>query len=175
MTCSLATTLQSLRHPFLVVGYGNILHGDDAAGPQIAATIATWNMPNVRSLTRHHLMPELAESLAQVEYAIFIKAVWVSHPTMDVRIHLLDAVGSATTGSSVPCVEHGCDPRSLLALTQSIYGHCPQTWLLEVPAATFTPCGRLSALTELGITHALEEAEALIRCYSHPRRVLSHS
>src|SRR5947208_15429626 len=58
----------------LVVGYGNELRGDDAAGPRIAREVAAWGLPQVRTLAAHQLTPELAAELAHADAAIFVDA-----------------------------------------------------------------------------------------------------
>src|SRR5690242_2835552 len=59
---------------FVVIGYGNDIRGDDAAGPLAARAVAAWGAPGVRALAAHQLTPELAEALAAAELAIFVDA-----------------------------------------------------------------------------------------------------
>jgi hydrogenase maturation protease len=63
----------------LIIGYGNSLRSDDAAGIKVAETIATWQLPHVRSLAVHQLTPELAAELAAVELVIFVDACVFNH------------------------------------------------------------------------------------------------
>ncbi|MEO0534314.1 MAG: hypothetical protein AAF215_10670 [Cyanobacteria bacterium P01_A01_bin.123] len=49
-----------------------------------------------------------------------------------------------------------------MALTRSVYGHCPQAWWVEVPASDFTSAHNLSALAKRGGGNALQAIEALI-------------
>lgn len=165
MTCNLMATLKFLRQSsrFAVIGYGNQLRDDDAIGPLIAARIAQWNLPYVRTVTVHQLTPELAETLAAVDCAIFVDACRTSRLHADVRVTRLEPVGCETTGSSVPVLGHTSDPRSLLALTQSVYGRHPRAWWVEVPAEDFGVGDRLSSTAERGMADALEEIEGLIR------------
>ena len=60
--------------PFLVIGYGNELRGDDAAGPCVARGVADWGRPEVDGLAVHQLTPELAPALAGAEVVVFVDA-----------------------------------------------------------------------------------------------------
>ncbi len=39
----------------LVVGYGNSLRSDDGIGMRIAEIVASWHLPEVRSLSPHSI------------------------------------------------------------------------------------------------------------------------
>lgn len=167
MDSSPAIMKPALPYSILIIGYGNQLLCDDAIGPRIADEVAIWRIPNVRSLTVQQLTPELAEELAKTESVIFVDA-WRSNNVQTVRVTPIEAVGSETTGSTVPASGHTCDPRSLLALTHSVYGHHPQAWWVEVPAVEFAVGEHLSNTAEQGITEALEAIQDLIRTKLHP-------
>ena len=168
-TATASTATVKTRHcTFLIVGYGNEQHGDDAIGSHVANAIATWEVPNLRSLTVQQLTPELSESLANAEYVIFVDACRMNCPE-GVRFKPITARGSEPGGASIPALGHTCDPRSLLALTQSVYGRRPQAWWLEVPAEDFSLGKGLSAIAELGVARALEKIQFLICHYSPPK------
>jgi Ni,Fe-hydrogenase maturation factor len=93
--------------------------------------------------------------------AIFVDACRMGADA-GIRVQPLHACGSETTGSAVPGSGHGCDPCSLLALTQSVYGRCPQAWWLEVPAQNFTAGEALSETAQWGVSQELQEIAALI-------------
>src|ERR1043165_3956952 len=67
------STLNS-QLPLLVIGYGNELRGDDAAGPEVARSIAELQLPGVEVLVRPILTPELADNVAQAATVIFVDA-----------------------------------------------------------------------------------------------------
>lgn len=60
--------------PVWVVGYGNTLRGDDAAGVLAAEAIEALDLDGVEVLTCHQLTPEMAEKLATMQSVIFIDA-----------------------------------------------------------------------------------------------------
>jgi len=119
------------RPTILVVGYGD--QGvDEMTGPWLGDIIDDMNFPDVQVYNTAQLHPELTGQLALVDYVIFVTTCKLDTPE-NVRVTPLEPVGSETSGSSVPALGHSCDPRSLLALTQSVYGHHPQAWFVEVP------------------------------------------
>ena len=132
----------------LVIGYGNDLRGDDAAGPRAAAQIDAWALPGVDVRALHQLTPELAEPLAAADRAIFLDAHPVSSGP-DVRVHRLHP---AIPTARLP---HTCDPQALLALARTAFGRWPQAWWITIPAADFAFGAPLSPLTERGIADAL--------------------
>jgi hydrogenase maturation protease len=132
----------------MVIGYGNELRGDDGIGNKIANAIESWQLSTVKSLAVHQLTPEIAANLANTNLAIFVDACINSEP-LDIQITaLLPDTNNAING-------HIGDPRSLLALTQSLYGHCPSAWLVTVPGFNFEISDRISPLAEKGMAIAL--------------------
>ncbi len=57
----------------LVIGYGNPLRTDDAAGPEVARRLACVR-PDVEVMTPQQLVPELAASIARASTVVFIDA-----------------------------------------------------------------------------------------------------
>ncbi|AFZ59612.1 hydrogenase maturation protease [Anabaena cylindrica FACHB-243] len=132
----------------MVIGYGNELRGDDGIGKRIANAINSWHLLTVKSLAVHQLTPELAANLANADLAIFVDACIHCEP-LDVQVRSLSSRDSSTING------HTGDPRSLLALTESLYGHCPPAWLVTVPGVNFEISDRISPSAENGIAIAL--------------------
>lgn len=120
--------MSSVILKMLVIGYGNSLRSDDGLGPQIAAAVEAWQRPQVRGLSVHQLVPELAENLARTEAVIFVDAALSRSPDpLAVQLFSPGAV-------PLPCLGHIYTPELLLALTEQLYGRCPTAWCLQVPA-----------------------------------------
>ncbi|MCF4965959.1 hydrogenase maturation protease [Nostoc sp. CMAA1605] len=132
----------------MVIGYGNELRSDDGIGQQIANEIANWHLPSVKSLAIQQLTPDLAASLAKTDLAIFVDACL---PTDDWDVQIQPLSPSDDLDNSV----HICDPRSLLALTQALYGYSPTAWLVTIPGFNFEIGDRLSRIAEIGKSLAL--------------------
>ena len=106
------------------------------------------------------LQPELSAKLSTADYAIFVHAGWMK--TAEVKIEALDVCGLETAGSSTPGCGHSCSPCSLLALTHSVYGHQPQSWLVKVPDQYVETDHHLSGVAQQSIQNAVDKIEALI-------------
>ncbi|MBN2506110.1 MAG: hydrogenase maturation protease [Verrucomicrobia bacterium] len=164
---------QSPQHaPHCVVGYGSELRGDDALGPAVAAAVAAKQLPGVRVLTRHQLLPELAADLAQARRIVFVDAsarpeqhavqVRPLAPSPKPRPHPPvappPAVPSRPPG---PSLAHSLRPDDLLALTSALYGRWPPAWLVTVPAERFAWGAPLSARAEQALPAAVQAVCAL--------------
>lgn len=145
----------------IVVGYGNPNAGDDAVGQKVVARLKLLNLPHITACSVCQLTPELSGKLARTDVAIFVDACYRAQTNV-LRISPLEACGCETTGSVLPAAGHSCDPRSLLALTQSVYGHFPQAWWVEVPANDFVMGHPLSDLAEQGVENAIQAIQQLI-------------
>jgi hydrogenase maturation protease len=121
----------------LVIGYGNPLRGDDAAGWRVAAAAAAWEVPRVRAEAVQQLTPELAERLAPASLVVFVDARRASEGAA-VCLQRLEPTFSVTA------LGHTSDPRYLLALAQTVYGRSPPAWWVTVPATDFELRGTLS-------------------------------
>ncbi|MGA7932301.1 MAG: hydrogenase maturation protease [Kovacikia sp.] len=156
MDCHLAATLKSLHQSILVIGYGNPLRRDDGVGQQIAKQIATWNLPNVEAIAAHQLTPEVVESLARVDRAIFIDA-YRATADPEIQVKPVELARSGMTSG------HWCEPQVLLAMTQVLYDYHPQAWWVMVPGVNFELGDKLSPIAEQGMVAALAEVEHLIK------------
>jgi hydrogenase maturation protease len=143
------------RCKLLVIGYGNTLRSDDGAGVRVAEVIAARGLPGVVALAVHQLTPEVAERLAGAERAIFVDAR-LAEQGRDIAVTRLDS------SSSVRPAGHTNDPRALLALAQSVYGHTPQSWLITVPAVDLSLGENLSATAARGVEAAHERVLRMI-------------
>jgi hydrogenase maturation protease len=146
---------------FVVIGYGNPDKGDDAIGQKVVAQLQELKTPNLEAYSVNQLTPELSSKLARASVAIFVDACKLKN-TDTVQVKPLDACGTETTGSALPGFGHSCSPCSLLALTQSVYGHFPKAWWVEVPANDFTAGQPLSDLAEQGVDQALRTIASLM-------------
>jgi hydrogenase maturation protease len=132
----------------LVVGYGNELRGDDAAGPRAADRVASWRLPGVEVRALHQLVPELAEALAAASRAIFLDA----HPLSECPAVRVRRIQPTHTGSGFA---HTGQPHDLLALSRTAFGRWPDAWWVTIPAADFTLGAPLSPVAERGVADAL--------------------
>jgi hydrogenase maturation protease len=144
--------------PLLVIGYGNELRGDDAAGPRAAAAVDKLRLIRVRVLLRHQLTPELAEELAAAQAVIFVDATL--EPAPGVRVLPLEA--NLTPPSQPPAITHAASPSGLLALSRELYGRSPSGWIVSIPGQNFDFSELLSPLAETGVKLAVEQIRKLL-------------
>lgn len=147
-----------LESPILVIGYGSQLRSDDAVGPRVADAIEQMNLPGVAVISRHQLTPELAQAVSTAELVIFVDAADAS---LTERV-TVSPVELAATGE-FPA--HKCDPSSLLAVSDCVFGQSPTAWCVAVPCENFDIGEELSPLAIAGIGTATLEVERL--CRSH--------
>ncbi|MBE7502412.1 MAG: hydrogenase maturation protease [Verrucomicrobiales bacterium] len=116
--------------PVLIVGFGNPLRGDDAAGLRLIEALETAGRPaGVETLAVHQLTPELAERVAAARAVVFVDAACTEEPA---ALRLLEA-----PPFDGPPPGHHYSPASLLQLTRLTFGVLPPAWLLTLPAADF--------------------------------------
>jgi hydrogenase maturation protease len=144
------------RGPILVIGYGNVLRGDDAVGPQVAAAVARWGLPDVQALAVHQLTPELAEPLAAARLAVFVDAR-PARAGGAVNVQQLRPADSPAT------LGHTCDPHVLLALARALYGGHPPAWWVTLPGTNFELGEGLSPAATAGREAALGHITLLVR------------
>ena len=141
----------------LVIGYGNELRGDDAVGQRVARAVAAWDLPGVRALAVHQLTPELADDLAQADFAIFVDAYGADAGAASIHMRTVDALPLRSL------VWHTGEPRLLLALAKAVYNRSPCAWWITVPAIGFDYGAELTSVAQSGVDGALEGIHDLIR------------
>ena len=158
----------------VVIGYGNVLRGDDAAGPAVAEAIQAMAFPDVCVAIVPQLTPELAEVLADAEHVIFVDAC-VATPDATPGATVTVAPVAMTTAAEP--VGHIGDPGCLLALCHALHGSAPVAHVVMVPAVSFE-VGALSPVARQGCGLAVREIHALLqpacpslsRCIGSSRR-----
>lgn len=138
----------------LVIGYGNTLRSDDAAGPLVAGRVAALGIPGLRAMACPQLSPELAAELAEAVSVVFVDATTDATPEVE-----LVPLAPADTGA---VSSHAADPRALLAMARDLYGTAPAGWLLKVPAGNFAHGEDLSEVTRAGVDAAVDEIRTLV-------------
>ena len=139
----------------LVIGYGNTLRGDDAAGVKAAELIAQRH-PEFEYIYLHQLVPELIEKIGDYDIVFFIDAQKdITQPSVRLIAPSIEADQPRT---------HFISPESLLALSQQLYQRMPSNaYVIGIPASEFKFSEELSAQTTQGVTDCLAIVEQLIR------------
>lgn len=133
----------------LLIGYGNPLRGDDGAGCEVVGFLEREDLPGVTCIVSHQLTPDLAIRLSEAAYAYFIDAIPAGPDDSDLRVA---RIGPLATDAGVS--SHACSPESLLQLSASLYGSCPESTLIGIPASDFTLGQHISPATKVAALKA---------------------
>lgn len=144
---------------WLLIGYGSLLRCDDGVGQRIAAAVADWELPGVRSQSQHQLTPELAESLAEVDRVIFVDAS-LEGTQVEIR--------EVSPDSQPAVLGHSLTPALLLGMTKWLYDCCPRAWLISIPGEEFGLGEALSESVEEAMTQVLGRLQAWFTAASPP-------
>lgn len=116
--------------PVLIIGFGNPLRGDDAAGMRLIEVLEAAGQPaGVEVLAVHQLTPELAGRVAAARAVVFVDAACTEE--------LAAMRPLEVPPFTAPPLGHHYSPASLLQLTRLTFGVVPPAWLLTLPAADF--------------------------------------
>jgi hydrogenase maturation protease len=130
----------------LILGYGNPLRGDDAAGWEAGRLLAELEAGDqVEVHAFHQLTPEWAEPLSRCSRAIFIDASVQDAPGQ-VRCRRITPPG--TRGGAFT---HDFTPETLLGMAAALYGSCPEAFLISIGAESFEPGADLSPAVAQGL------------------------
>lgn len=146
----------------VVVGVGNDLRGDDAAGRWVADRLAAaGHGDDVLVVSQHQLTPELVTELAPCRYVVFVDAaVGIAEVT----------VAGLAPASEAGAISHHASPADLLALCRTLYGVAPQADVVLVPAERFDVGEELSPTARAGVEAAVELVSSLLADRTTPGR-----
>jgi hydrogenase maturation protease len=141
----------------LVLGIGNPMRGDDAAGCHAAHTLEQLYRgdPQVEVMAVHQLTPELADDVSQSGFVLFLDAA-TGEPPGTIRWKMV------SPASGPRAFSHHLTPWSLLAAAQSLYGDAPAACSLSIAGASFELGKRLSTLVADRMPELLRRARGII-------------
>lgn len=152
----------------LVIGYGNVMRGDDGVGPAVAEAVEALGLRGVRVEAHHQLTPELAVALAGVKLVVFVDAVDSDEARSEAEEVCVREV-ALTSGAAVGWSGHRFDPEALLGLALAMEGRSPRAWSVEVPVQEFgwgpglTAEAKQRVAAAVGAIRTLWEAEVCMR------------
>lgn len=134
----------------VIIGYGNTLRGDDAAGWLAAETLSgRLDASKVSVLAEHQLGPELAETISAFDVALFVDARQDGAPG-ELRC---DEVEPRLTDSGLT---HSASPEALLLLARELYGSAPRSFLFSLCGESFELEERLSPRVERALPRLVD-------------------
>jgi hydrogenase maturation protease len=139
----------------LLIGYGNLLRGDDGVAAHIVAACAD-QIPDIDTLLVQQLTPELAEPISRATLVIFVDASVEALPGT-IRVTTL----SDDRATEAP-ISHHISPSMLLELACGLYERCPPAVLVTVGGKVFGMQEGLSSEVRAAVVPALEEIRKLL-------------
>lgn len=136
----------------LVIGYGNDLRRDDAAGRRAAERVAARRLPGVRVLSVPQLAPEHVVDAAACALVVFVDASAVD-----------DVVTVRAVAPAWPSwrLTHHLTPASLLGLVRTVGGAVPNGVVVTIPVSDDAMGLSLSPRAAAGVRDAVEEVVRL--------------
>ena len=157
------------RSRVLVIAYGNAVRGDDGLAWRAAEQVkklfpsADVEVPDVKVLERHQLVPELAEELSRSLAVIFVDAAAAqpgkTHPG---EIQVAEITDQEVNSASEP-FHHQFSPMSLVALGKELYQSRPRAFVASLVGEDFAPGENLSPVVERAMPEFVRRIEKLIR------------
>ena len=148
--------------PFLVVGFGNELRGDDGLGPAVARALrenGSGRQARVEVVELPQLDISLVPRLATVELAVFVDARDDQRDDLVIRDRVLPSEAPQTPAFS----SHTLGIGQLLRAALDWYGSAPDCYLIAPKGYEFSIGSRLSLRAADAARAAVTEVEALVR------------
>lgn len=141
----------------VLIGYGNPLRRDDGVGPALARMIGARCRPgDLRVLTPHQLVPELAEGLAEKDVtAVLFLDARVNDDEGGAKVTVHPVSGAAPS----PAFGHHFSPAELLLYAELLRGSPLPAWQVSVPGDDFGFGEGLSCRTEKSLAAACDMLE----------------
>lgn len=143
-----------------MIGIGNDLRCDDAAGRLVAARVQRLGLPGVRVRSVCQLVPELVEELATCAHLVFVDA---DPDSAVVSVRPISAQPVAVGGARASMTHHPT-AAGLLRLAQTAGVPVPTAVMVGVPARELGLGTCLSTEAADGVEAAIAVVADLARC-----------
>ena len=148
----------------LIIGYGNVLRGDDGVGCLAAEELQRLfrDDPEVRVIATHQLTPELAEDISRSEFALFLDATSSEEPGRISQLRVLPKAGPSG-------FTHQLTPASLLSAADYLYGHIPEAACITVAGWSFKLDNKLSRRANMLLQVLVGQAKDFVESHRKAR------
>lgn len=147
----------------LVIGYGNLLCGDDGLGPYVVEHMEPENNGaglDVEYVSLRQLTPEWAEPISRAQAVIFVDAA-ADGKAGEIRCQELFPPAEPTQAAFT----HHVSAALLLENARLLYGNCPTAYLYTVSGENFQLGESFSKKVEAALPSLIEQLRARIaRC-----------
>lgn len=135
----------------LIIGYGNILRGDDGVGWAVAEKLKELLPQELVTVQTHiQLTPEMAADLSEVEFAVFIDAQ-DNEPPGAITCKPVEPLTI-----SPPSFSHHLTAAALLSLARHFFGKAPKAYLVSINGVDFGYREELSPPVQNAVIGAVE-------------------
>jgi len=114
----------------LIIACGNPLRSDDGVARAAADIVQSWQLPRVKVLSVHQLVPELIEDMKQADRVLFMDA------GMNIEDHEFNVL-EVEPSASRRTFGHFETPAQLLAIMLELEGRTPPAWLVSIATHSF--------------------------------------
>ncbi len=144
----------------LIIGYGNLLRGDDAVGCHAAHELEQHyrDDPKVEVIATQQLSPEMAEDVSRCGFVLFLDASSADEPgtIRQTRIWPGNAPGGFT---------HQLTPSSLLSAAQQLYGDTPEAICITLEGWSFEVGNKLSEGAQRRLPEFVRQAQRVLESH----------
>ena len=140
----------------LIIGYGNVLRGDDGVGIHVARELERQfhEDPEVEIIACQQLTPEMAEDISGSELVIFVDAACGDQPG---TIRCRQLLAEAPFG----CM-HDVTAEALVSAAEQLYGEVPKAFSITLSGFSFAMGSRLSRAAQLQLPEVVRQAREVI-------------
>jgi hydrogenase maturation protease len=144
----------------LIIGYGNLLRGDDAAGIVAARELEKYfrDDDDVEVIAAQELMPEMVELVSRSNFVLFLDASSDENPG---SISCLPLEAEDDTCR----LTHHLSPAVLLKAAQEIYGETPTAVSLTLAGWSFNLNHELSSQACERLPELIRQAKEIVASY----------
>jgi hydrogenase maturation protease len=130
----------------LVICYGNPLRCDDRLGWEIASMLKAKNLPQQITIdVRQQLTPEVAASVSAAERIVFVDARANGRPGE------MSCTRVLPERELIQRMGHAMTPETILSLSRSVFGKCPDAVVCSVVGSRFELGTTLSPEVQLSL------------------------
>ena len=143
----------------LLIGYGNLLCGDDGIGPYVVDQLADADLRgDLEYISVRQLTPELAEPISRAEAVIFVDAAY-GDTTGEIFCRALEF---DATSSQTGAFTHHFDASRLLESAQFLYNHHPEAYLYTMTGENFRLGDSFSSVVAAALPSLMDQVKARI-------------
>jgi hydrogenase maturation protease len=148
----------------LIAGVGNVFHGDDAFGSEVARRLAAMPMPSHARVVDFGIRGHDLAFALQDDYNALILLDVTQRGGVPGALYVIEPDVETLPADSVEAAmdTHAMHPLRVLRMIQAAGGNLPRIWLVGCEPATFGPEEGLMGLSE-PVEAAVPEAIALVQ------------